>query len=339
MTAESHRDTHTGIDGKGTCFTIMPFGGLFDTYYQEIYCPAIVDAGLKPVRADDLCRVGTIVKDIWFMAKEATIVLADLTGNNPNVFYELGWSHAIAKPVILLTDSIENLPFDLRALRVIKYDKNIPNWSDTLRAMITRAINETLVAPPEFVLPSFNALSGLKPPSENCPLRDRSELVRIEELARDATEIAAAGVTLISLTSDYYDFFEQKLTEGCTLRFLLLDPNSLAWKVWHQKQQQRITTPADSENSLKKLDGLMRAGLGDCQVRLSEAYLHFSLVMSDYTKDSGQMNVELLPFNVSLHYRPHFYLTKRENKKWFDFFRNQFESLWSKSSDRMLRDF
>lgn len=315
----------------------MPFGGVFDRYYREIYCPSIVDAGLKPVRADDLYRSGTIVKDILFMAGEATIILADLTGKNPNVFYELGWSHAISKPVILLTDSIEDLPFDLRALRVITYDIHEPEWSLNLRAKITRAINETLSAPPEFVLPSFSILSD--PKLQKCPLRDRSELVRIEELAHDAGEIAAAGVTLISLTNDYYDFFEEKLREGCKLRFLLLNPNSLAWKVWHQKQQQRITSPSDSENSLKKLDGLMRAGVGGCEVRLSEAYLHFSLVTSDYTKDSGRMNVELLPFNVSLHYRPHFYLTRREDKRWFDFFLNQFESLWSKSSDRVPKEY
>ena len=75
------------VDAKETCFTIMPFGGWFDDYYESIYKPAIEKAGLKPRRADDLYRPSTIVNDIWSCTKESKLVLADLTGKNPNVFY------------------------------------------------------------------------------------------------------------------------------------------------------------------------------------------------------------------------------------------------------------
>lgn len=81
-----------------TCFTIMPFGGWFDDYYESIYCPAIEAAGLKPCRADDLYRPSTIVTDIWSYTQTAKLVLADLSGKNPNVFYELGLAHALPSP-------------------------------------------------------------------------------------------------------------------------------------------------------------------------------------------------------------------------------------------------
>jgi len=48
------------------------------------------------------------------------VLLADLTGKNPNVFYELGLAHALAKPVILIAETLDDIPFDLRALRVIQ---------------------------------------------------------------------------------------------------------------------------------------------------------------------------------------------------------------------------
>jgi hypothetical protein len=80
---------------KEICFTIMPFGGWLDDYYESIYCPAIEAAGLDPQRADDLFRPGTIVTDIWDFTKRAKLLLADLTGKNANVFYELGLAHAL----------------------------------------------------------------------------------------------------------------------------------------------------------------------------------------------------------------------------------------------------
>ena len=97
------------------CFTIMPYGDWFDVYYNKIYAPAIEEAGLISKRADDLYRPSSIVHDIWQYTKECQLVLADLTGKNPNVLYELGLAHAIAKPVILIVESMEDIPYDLRA--------------------------------------------------------------------------------------------------------------------------------------------------------------------------------------------------------------------------------
>jgi len=133
----------------------MPFGDWFDSYYEAIYTPAIQAAGLVPRRADDLYRPSAIVHDIWALTQSAKVLLADLSGKNPNVFYELGLAHAIARPAILVTDSIADIPFDLRALRVIVYDKNEPDWGTILKDSIEKAIKEVLAAPLEAVLPTF----------------------------------------------------------------------------------------------------------------------------------------------------------------------------------------
>ncbi len=140
---------------KETCFTIMPFGGWFDDYYESIYCPAIESAGLKPCRPDDLYRPSTIVTDIWSYTQTSKLVLADLSGKNPNVFYELGLAHALAKPAILVAEAIDDVPFDLRALRVLEYNKNQPRWGEILQEKISNAIREVIQAPLQAVLPAF----------------------------------------------------------------------------------------------------------------------------------------------------------------------------------------
>lgn len=147
------------------CFTVMPFGGWFDFYYEDIFIPAIQAAGLTPRRADDLYRPSAIVHDIWSLTQKAKMILADLTGKNPNVFYELGLAHALAKPAILVTESMDDVPFDLRSLRVIVYDKNKPDWGKALQEQIKASIKEIMASPLDAVLPTFLKVkdSGAKP--------------------------------------------------------------------------------------------------------------------------------------------------------------------------------
>jgi hypothetical protein len=72
-----------------TCFVMMPFGHWYDVYYKEVYTPAIKEAGFEPVRGDELFSSGSVVEQIWEQIEKAKVLLADLTGKNANVFYEL----------------------------------------------------------------------------------------------------------------------------------------------------------------------------------------------------------------------------------------------------------
>jgi len=92
------------------CFAMMPFGQPFDRYYLNIFVPAITAAGLKPLRADSIFSSSTIMADVWRCTRQAVVVLADVTGKNPNVVYELGLAHAAGKPVVIVTNSLEDCP-------------------------------------------------------------------------------------------------------------------------------------------------------------------------------------------------------------------------------------
>lgn len=125
-----------------TTFVLMPFKSPFDSYYSDIYKPALTAAGMTVSRADSLYASVPIIGDIRNGISKADLLLADLTGRNPNVLYELGLAHAIGKPVILTSQTLEDLPFDLRHLRTIIYETTKENWELKLRNDIISAAND-----------------------------------------------------------------------------------------------------------------------------------------------------------------------------------------------------
>src|SRR3989339_809278 len=134
MAARRKRKGSKGRPKKiDSVFIIMPFGEWFDSYYEDIYKKAVEKTNLNPHRLDDSPSPVVLVKEMFENTKSAKIILADLTGNNPNVCYELGLAHGLNKPTILITDSTANIPFDVSAFRVILYDKNVPDWGEKLK--------------------------------------------------------------------------------------------------------------------------------------------------------------------------------------------------------------
>jgi hypothetical protein len=130
-----------------TCFVMMPFGEWFDRYYQEIYVPAIKEAGFEPIRADELFSTGSVVEQIWDQIEKSKLLLADLSGKNANVFYELGLAHAASKPVVFTASNADDVPFDLRHLRVIVYDIREPEWAPRLRKSISDYLRNAIKEP------------------------------------------------------------------------------------------------------------------------------------------------------------------------------------------------
>lgn len=119
------------------CFVLMPFSEKWSGRIWNNLSKTITDFGMKCLRADDLYG-NNIMQDIWKNINESRIILADITGKNPNVLYELGLAHTIDKDVIILSQSVDDIPFDLRSLRHVIYqdnsdgyellDKKIPNF-------------------------------------------------------------------------------------------------------------------------------------------------------------------------------------------------------------------
>lgn len=117
---------------KPLCFVLMPFGRKqtpsgqwidYDAVYQEIIAPAIIQTGLDPIRADEEQVGGTIHKPMYERLMLCEYAIADVTGANPNVYYELGIRHALRpRSTVILFATGTTLPFDIALLRGTPYN-------------------------------------------------------------------------------------------------------------------------------------------------------------------------------------------------------------------------
>lgn len=115
----------TGLPAKPRVFIVMQFGDPYDSLYSEVIKPVAEAMGLEAHRADDVYKPGIILQDIIRGILEADVVIAEITPVNANVFYELGYAHALDKPTILLAERGREMPFDIRSYRCIFYDNTI----------------------------------------------------------------------------------------------------------------------------------------------------------------------------------------------------------------------
>lgn len=105
------------------CFVIMPFRADLNFFYLYLRRHLQEKHRLRVERGDHRILTIPLLEKIRGQIQEAEVVIADITGRNPNVFYELGMSHSAEKPVILLTqDPIEEVPSDIRHFEFIRYD-------------------------------------------------------------------------------------------------------------------------------------------------------------------------------------------------------------------------
>lgn len=125
----------------------MPFASMFEREYTRVIKPAVESVGLECVRGDEIYSEQSIVQDIWKSLRTCRVVVAELSGRNPNVMYEVGLAHALGKPIILLTRNQEDVPFDLKSLRYVYYDTDNPDWGTDLRAELVRSVNKVFESP------------------------------------------------------------------------------------------------------------------------------------------------------------------------------------------------
>lgn len=155
------------------CFVLMPFGKKmdaagrltnFDSVYAKIIAPAVEQAGLEPIRADEEKVGGTIHKPMFERLMLCHYAVADITGANPNVFYELGIRHAMRpRSTVIVFGEGTVLPFDVALVRGLAYRTD--GAGEPLDAEITRnQIAEQLIAArgnPHDDSPIFQLVEGV----------------------------------------------------------------------------------------------------------------------------------------------------------------------------------
>ncbi|MGD8590959.1 MAG: hypothetical protein PVG22_19205 [Chromatiales bacterium] len=125
---------------KPTCFIVMPFSREWSADVHRILARECEAAGVRPVRGDDLFTPTDILEDIWQGINAADFVIADISGRNPNVLYELGIAHTLAKPVLILSREPSDIPIDLASRRVILYGQQGESWQTDLEQKIATSL-------------------------------------------------------------------------------------------------------------------------------------------------------------------------------------------------------
>lgn len=124
-------------------FVIMPFAEEFSDVYLVLRdcmrSPELTTYSM--LRADEIATPGRITDQILDSIQEADIVIADISNNNPNVMFELGYARALQKPTIILNQNVAAAPFDIAELRQIVYDRQ--RLVGDLRPQITTALRAT----------------------------------------------------------------------------------------------------------------------------------------------------------------------------------------------------
>jgi hypothetical protein len=112
---------------RGTVFVVMKFSEPYQELYTDVIQPVVDHYKLRAYHAGEVFGPGIILEDMMGGIVEARIVIVEITptAQNENVFYELGYAHALKKSTILLAERGRTLPFDISGYRCIFYDNSI----------------------------------------------------------------------------------------------------------------------------------------------------------------------------------------------------------------------
>jgi len=138
------------------CFIISPIGeedseirNRADKILKHIIEPVINECGFKAIRADKIAKSGVITNQVIEHIIDDPLVIADLTGKNPNVFYELAIRHAIRKPLVQIIQKGENIPFDVSAMRTIPIDHHDLDSAEEAKKEMKNQIDDAIVKKPD----------------------------------------------------------------------------------------------------------------------------------------------------------------------------------------------
>ena len=179
--------TEVGLHDE--CFFVAPIGSpqtaerrRSDLVLEFVVGPAAEALGLRTIRADAIAQPGQVTLQIIEHLLGARAVVADLTGRNPNVFYELAIRHSARLPVALIAERGELLPFDIASMRTIFFDHENAEDVDSCQEQLTAHLRHALDGAIDSPVATTLDLSSLR--AGNVVERSLGELLtRVDELA------------------------------------------------------------------------------------------------------------------------------------------------------------
>jgi hypothetical protein len=192
---------------KKGCFAVTPIGEegseirrRSDQVLKYIIEPVMAELGYETVRADRISQPGLITHQVIEHLIDDELVVADLTGSNPNVFYELAIRHATRKPIVIMIEAGERIPFDVNQSRVIQFTYKDLDSVDACKKELERQVKTLEVNPANFFTPvsvsiDLKAMHESDNPEER---RDAQVLAALEEIRAETSQLGAEVARLRS---------------------------------------------------------------------------------------------------------------------------------------------
>ena len=180
------------------CFIIQPFSSAYNRRYEDTYKPAIIAAGFEPYRVDHDPAVTIPINSIESEIQNSDICFADISEDNPNVWYELGYAYALKKEVVLICKSARvNYPFDIAHKLVIRYDiESVSDFNSLAKDLTTR-----LEARKSIIFASKRQLAISNPINHESPLEPYEISLLVTMFV--AMDFINGHVSMGSLEHDY----------------------------------------------------------------------------------------------------------------------------------------
>lgn len=178
------------------CFVIQPFDERFNKRFHDIYKPAIESCGLEAYRVDYDPSVEIPIDAIEDGIRESSIVLADITVDNPNVWYELGFAYALRRPIVMIWSEERadpRYPFDIQHRTVTRYKVQSMQDFNALKETISKRI------------------IAIKKKSEAlAAVNNDTAVAPVEGLSQPELAVVAAAAGSVSLPGDFTSVYSLK---------------------------------------------------------------------------------------------------------------------------------
>jgi hypothetical protein len=115
---------------RDLCFVLMEFKPPYTDIFDHLIKPTVELEGFRCIKSNDIFSMTSVIEDIWANINKATLVIAEISGNNPNVMYELGICHTVGKNVMMITQNPDKIPFNFRHMRCYPYSNDIPGGDE-----------------------------------------------------------------------------------------------------------------------------------------------------------------------------------------------------------------
>lgn len=256
----------------GTCFVMQPFDkGVFDKRYEDIFAPAIIEAGLEPYRVDRDPGASIPIDEIQNGIKSSDVCLAEITTDNPNVWFELGYAIASFKEVVLVCSSERKtrFPFDIQHRTITRYETESPRDFTQLKEKIIKRLIATLEKGQTLIriadMPSIADTEGLSQ-------REMVALVTIAENIDSPSDkvgtylikedMNRAGYTKIAVTLALTSLLRKGMVEdemdsdnnGNEFFIYTVSPKGMEWLLQNQDKLVLKMKKSKAAQVLEKLD-------------------------------------------------------------------------------------